>query len=641
MCGGRVEDASSARPLERIVCDAPLVLRRILSAYTTLRDVLRSQATCRAWHGLAKDNKWVKSCVLGGGVAPDERRQLWRELADIEALEARWCKQLSAEEVAVPPRLFDGRLAFEVLATRALPQGKVAEIERDVTRTFPTHPSFKGHGGATARGDLLKVLRAVVAAEPAVGYCQGMNFVAATLLINLSSACDAFWMLLAVLDGYHFRHVFAPGVPLLPLRVFQFSGVVRARLPRLWRHLREESFSIEIFAHQCVLTLFAYSIEPDFLAYVYDVFFLLGWKAIFRIGLGLLASLESRLLSMDIEEISRFLHQCKRSYGPGGEDALDVARALGRLLKHKVSRAEVDGLQQAFRLERWELLLTRAASDGSTDEGPLPVGLQRSSSGDRFVLDANALSTENSPPWRTREAARQASCSEGSSPGLPPVAPEGGEAGPLLVPLDELRRLKGLLDNFDEETHRDITCLRVRVAEVEKELADLLKITTSLRDEVGQDELERKECIEYKRALMDAMHVAVQTSSVARDGEKRSPSGLFARPTPDAFVQQCRVKLENLESDLFERRQEWQSRADELCFVEDDLVELRDMKARSMSQLGTFIETRMRQRQEQLDESLRKALSAKPPAKPVDASVESLEATKAEIIVEAARRASV
>ena len=26
------------------------------------------------------------------------------------------------------------------------------------------------------------------------------------------------------------RHVFAPGVPLLPLRVFQFSGVVRARV---------------------------------------------------------------------------------------------------------------------------------------------------------------------------------------------------------------------------------------------------------------------------------------------------------------------------------------------------------------------------------------------------------------------------
>ena len=91
--------------------------------------------------------------------------------------------------------------------------------------------------------------------RPNVGYCQGMNFVAATLtcpkvlnravavcaheafetnlsrLIHLGSASDAFWMLLALLEscclmasittalpcppnvaGYHYKFVFAPGV---------------------------------------------------------------------------------------------------------------------------------------------------------------------------------------------------------------------------------------------------------------------------------------------------------------------------------------------------------------------------------------------------------------------------------------------
>jgi len=151
------------------------------------------------------------------------------------------------------------------------------------------------------------------APEPVVGYCQGMNFVAAVLLITLGNDQDAFWMLLAMLEGYHYRHIFASGVPLLPLRVFQFSGLVRQRLPKLWRHLSNEGFSLEIFAHQCVMTLFAYCIEPGFLAHVWDVFFFVGWKAFFRIGLGIFAKLQPRLLEMGIEEISAYMHRCHRA----------------------------------------------------------------------------------------------------------------------------------------------------------------------------------------------------------------------------------------------------------------------------------------------------------------------------------------
>ncbi|CAE8728405.1 unnamed protein product, partial [Polarella glacialis] len=243
-----------------------------------------------------------------------------------------------------------------------MPNSKVSEIERDVSRTFPAHQRFKGDPGATGRAELLKVLRALVVAEPSVGYCQGMNFLAATLLIHLGAAQDAFWLLLAILEGYHFHHLFTPGVPLLPLRIFQFAGTVRQCLPRLWRHLKEDGFSLDIFAHQCVLTLFAYSLEPELLGHVYDTFFLLGWKAVFRIGAGLLGTLEEQLLGLGREDISHFLSQCKRHVRlPGSGAGGSCAAAFRELLGFKVSRKSLEELEGAFQIYRLEVLLAQVA----------------------------------------------------------------------------------------------------------------------------------------------------------------------------------------------------------------------------------------------------------------------------------------
>merc|ERR1719486_593569 len=226
-----------------------------------------------------------------------------------------------------------------------------------------------------------------------------MNFVAAVLLINLSNDQDAFWMLLAMIEGYHYRHIFAPGVPLLPLRVFQFSGLVRQRLPKLWRHLSSEGFSLEIFAHQCVMTLFAYCIEPGFLAHVWDVFFFVGWKAFFRIGLGILAKLQPRLLEMGIEEISAYMHQCKRHVDPGtAGGGSEVQTTLQSLLCFKVPREKLDTLQRGFRLERWEALLSHSAcKPGAADpqSEPLPLGFEWSKCGMNIQLHSRAFDTQD------------------------------------------------------------------------------------------------------------------------------------------------------------------------------------------------------------------------------------------------------
>lgn len=56
-----------------------------------------------------------------------------------------------------------------------------AEIWRDVHRTFPQHPLFRQVGGA-GQTLLTEILKQCAAMNLDVGYCQGMNYVAAVLL---------------------------------------------------------------------------------------------------------------------------------------------------------------------------------------------------------------------------------------------------------------------------------------------------------------------------------------------------------------------------------------------------------------------------------------------------------------------------
>ena len=69
-------------------------------------------------------------------------------------------------------------------------------VKKDIDRTFPTMQYFdKGKPGYTK---LFNVLTAVAKTFPKIGYCQGMNFVAAVIVINLSKeeVCNLLGLLL-------------------------------------------------------------------------------------------------------------------------------------------------------------------------------------------------------------------------------------------------------------------------------------------------------------------------------------------------------------------------------------------------------------------------------------------------------------
>jgi hypothetical protein len=62
-------------------------------------------------------------------------------------------------------------------------------IQRDLARTFPSHPFFADAGGRGQEG-LFNVVKAYSLFDPEVGYCQGISFVAGPLLINVRAECN-------------------------------------------------------------------------------------------------------------------------------------------------------------------------------------------------------------------------------------------------------------------------------------------------------------------------------------------------------------------------------------------------------------------------------------------------------------------
>ena len=128
--------------------------------------------------------------------------------------------------------------------------GVEGEIQRDVTRTFPNHPSFAN--GALA-DKLANVLLALSKAAPQVGYCQGMNFVVGALL-TLADAPRVFGIALALVRHLELEQLWQPGVPKLKYRIFQFDRLLASQDPELHAHfasigLAPDFFCISVVPH--------------------------------------------------------------------------------------------------------------------------------------------------------------------------------------------------------------------------------------------------------------------------------------------------------------------------------------------------------------------------------------------------------
>lgn len=99
------------------------------------------------------------------------------------------------ESLGITPGSHYARLLGRALV-EASPSA-VNDIEKDIRRTFPDNQKYETQLGLNM---LRRVLVAYTVHNPAVGYCQSMNFISALLLLFIEREEDAFWALVCIVE---------------------------------------------------------------------------------------------------------------------------------------------------------------------------------------------------------------------------------------------------------------------------------------------------------------------------------------------------------------------------------------------------------------------------------------------------------
>jgi hypothetical protein len=156
------------------------------------------------------------------------------------------------------------------------------QIDKDLHRTFPDHPAMDEHG----RNSLRRILGAFVVRNPDIGYCQGLNFLAAAFLLFFDEE-DAYWcfviMVEELLSGYFDPMMIAPQVDAL-----SFAHVLKQENPTLASHLESLEVDIPTAISGWLLVAFMNALPMETCLRVWDVFFFEKSPVVlFRVGLAL------------------------------------------------------------------------------------------------------------------------------------------------------------------------------------------------------------------------------------------------------------------------------------------------------------------------------------------------------------------
>lgn len=179
------------------------------------------------------------------------------------------------------------------------------QIELDLLRTLPNNRNFEEPNSQGIRR-VRRVLRAYASFNQTVGYCQGMNRLAAMALLVLPEE-EAFWCLVAIVQcimpkDYYLK----PWLAQVDCCVL--NDLIEKRMPRLHKHLQVNDIQLTLFTW--FFTIFVDGFRPELMLRIWDCFLLEGDEVLFRFAVAILYIYQEDLLQMhDFSTISNHLSQ--------------------------------------------------------------------------------------------------------------------------------------------------------------------------------------------------------------------------------------------------------------------------------------------------------------------------------------------
>ncbi|KAG9480495.1 hypothetical protein GDO78_012126 [Eleutherodactylus coqui] len=181
------------------------------------------------------------------------------------------------------------------------------QIELDIHRTLTNNKNF-----SNPTSEFIQKLRRVLLAfswqNPTIGYCQGLNRLAALALLVLEDEESAFYCLVDVVENIMPAEYYSNNLAGSQVDQRVFKDFFSEKLPRLSTHFEQYKIDLSLITFNWLLVVFIDSLVSDILLRLWDAFLYEGTKVIFRYALAIFKYNEEEILKLTEEtEIYQYL----------------------------------------------------------------------------------------------------------------------------------------------------------------------------------------------------------------------------------------------------------------------------------------------------------------------------------------------
>lgn len=168
----------------------------------------------------------------------------------------------------------------------------------DIGRTFPTHPMYRQLLGP-GQLSLFNVLKAYSLFDKDVGYCQGLSFIAGVLLMHTCIEDEAYKLLYCIMHEIGCRSMYLPDMKGMKLAMYKMTRLLHDKENDVFKFFQKHEITMMLVATPWFLTMFASTFPMGFVARVFDIVFVDGMSAIFKVALCLITKHKDMLLQLD------------------------------------------------------------------------------------------------------------------------------------------------------------------------------------------------------------------------------------------------------------------------------------------------------------------------------------------------------
>ncbi|KAF2706845.1 TBC-domain-containing protein [Pleomassaria siparia CBS 279.74] len=280
----------------------------------------------------------------------------------------------------------------------------VAQIQMDITRTLTDNIFFRRGPGVSK---LNEVLLAYSRRNPEVGYCQGMNLIAACLLLIMPTSEDAFWVLATMIEDilpgkYYDQHLLTSRADQSVLREY-----VADLLPRLSNHLDMLEIELEALTFQWFLSVFTDCLSAEALYRVWDVVLCMhdGSTFLFQVALALLKLNEKALLQCETPaEIYHYINHQMTNHAISIDGLIQASDGLNKVVKRKdveERREKAVAREEEVMRQREEVRLERSKKKKALQDGVVNTQSEDVSRASSISASLDAELSMQTSPMRT------------------------------------------------------------------------------------------------------------------------------------------------------------------------------------------------------------------------------------------------